>query len=72
MRPFLVLLLSLLVFGAGNLCAQQVPTAITSDPPADKLPPATFETMLTRHGAQLNALMYIAAEPNPHPAVLLL
>src|SRR5271154_582793 len=73
MRLFLVLPTVLLVLGASTLCAQQVPTAITTDPPADKAPPAAFETMqLPSHGSQLNALMYVAAGSGPHPAVILL
>src|SRR5271154_2920794 len=73
MRLFLVLPTVLLVLGASTLCAQQVPTAITTDPPADKSHPAAFETMpLPSHGSQLNALLYVAAGPGPHPAVILL
>ncbi|NYF50060.1 alpha/beta hydrolase family protein [Tunturiibacter gelidoferens] len=55
------------------LHAQQLPTAITSDPVHDKTNPAAFETFqIPSHGALLNALAYIAPGPAPHPVVLLL
>jgi pimeloyl-ACP methyl ester carboxylesterase len=51
----------------------QIPAAITTDPAPDKLHPAAIETFqLPSHGAQLNALMYVAAGAGPHPTVLLL
>ncbi|WP_353072959.1 alpha/beta hydrolase family protein [Tunturiibacter gelidoferens] len=53
--------------------AQQLPTAITTDPAHDKTNPAAFETFqIPSHGALLNALAYIAPGPGPHPVVLLL
>jgi pimeloyl-ACP methyl ester carboxylesterase len=55
------------------LYAQQLPTAITTDPVHDKTNPAAFETFqIPSHGALLNALAYVAAGPAPHPVVLLL
>ncbi|MBB5318536.1 alpha/beta hydrolase family protein [Tunturibacter empetritectus] len=55
------------------LHAQQLPTAITTDPAHDKTNPAAFETFqIPSHGALLNALAYIAPGPAPHPVVLLL
>ena len=51
----------------------QTPAAITTDPAPDKAHPAAFETFqLPSQGAQLNALMYIAAGAGPHPTILLL
>lgn len=35
-------------------------------------PPASVELALTSHGARLNALLYQAAGPGPHPVVMLL
>jgi len=53
--------------------AQQIPAAISSDPARDAANPAAMETMqLPSHGALLNALVYIAAGPGPHPVVVLL
>jgi pimeloyl-ACP methyl ester carboxylesterase len=51
----------------------QVPAAITTDPAPDKTNPASIQTFqLPCHGAQLNALVYIAAGAGPHPTVILL
>ncbi len=55
------------------LHAQQLPTAITTDPAPDKANPAAMETFqIPSHGAMLNALAYIAEGPSPHPVVVLL
>jgi len=60
-------------FACLGLSAQSVPAAIDTDPPADKRYPAAMETFqLPSHGAQLNALVYIAAGTGPHPVVVLL
>jgi len=51
----------------------QLPAAITADPPPDKENPAAMKAFqLPSHGAQLNALIYVAAGAGPHPIVLLL
>jgi pimeloyl-ACP methyl ester carboxylesterase len=56
-----------------HLPAQQLPTAITTDPAPDKVYPAAIETFqIPSHGAMLNALAYIAEGAGPHPVVLLL
>jgi uncharacterized protein len=53
--------------------AQQLPAAITSDPPRDNDSPAAMEAPdITSHGARLNAVFYLASGPGPHPVVLLL
>jgi uncharacterized protein len=53
--------------------AQQAPAAIASDPAPDKTNPAAIETMqLLSHGSLLNALVYVASGPGPHPVVVLL
>jgi pimeloyl-ACP methyl ester carboxylesterase len=67
--------LVLLVFGCACAAAkaQSLPSAITVDPPQDKAHPAGMESFqIPSHGVQLNALMYIAAGAEPHPAVILL
>jgi pimeloyl-ACP methyl ester carboxylesterase len=47
--------------------------AIATDPAPDAANPAKMESFqLPSHGAQLNALMYIAAGAGPHPTVVLL
>jgi len=53
--------------------AQQASAAIASDPAPDKDSPATMQSLqMSSHGAQLNALVYIAAGAGPHPVVVLL
>jgi len=73
MRKLLVLL-SLLSAGlCSSVWAQQAPAAIDADPPANPKFPAAMEAFqLPSHGAQLNALTYIAAGAGPHPVVVLL
>lgn len=47
--------------------------AITTDPAPEAAHPAAMESFqLPSHGAQLNALLYIAAGAGPHPTVVLL
>ncbi len=56
-----------------SMSAQQLPTAITQDPEADKAYPAALETFqIPSHGAMLNALAYVAEGAGPHPVVVLL
>ena len=46
---------------------------ITTDPAPDKANPAAMQSFqLPSHGALLNALVYIASGPGPHPTVILL
>jgi uncharacterized protein len=55
------------------LRAQQLPSAITTDPAPDKANPAVMETFqIPSHGVMLNALAYIATGAGPHPVVILL
>jgi uncharacterized protein len=55
------------------LRAQELPSAITTDPVPDKGNPAAIETFqIPSHGAKLNALAYIATGAGPHPVVILL
>jgi uncharacterized protein len=56
-----------------SLHAQQLPSAITTDPAPDKANPAAIETFqIPSHGAMLNALAYVATGAGPHPVVILL
>jgi pimeloyl-ACP methyl ester carboxylesterase len=51
----------------------QIPAAITTDPAPDKTNPASIQTFqLPSHGAQLNALVYVANGAALHPSVILL
>jgi pimeloyl-ACP methyl ester carboxylesterase len=60
-----------LLCSASLLTAQQ--RAITTDPAPNKaFPPAMESFQLPSHGALLNALVYVAAGPGPHPTVILL
>ena len=73
MRKLLFSCLVALGFAGLNVAAQQIPSALSTDPPADKQHPAVMETFqLPSHGAQLNALVYVAAGAGPHPVVVLL
>lgn len=64
---------SALLCASFHLSAQQLPTAITTDPALDKAYPAAMETFqIPSHGAMLNALAYVAEGAGPHPVVLLL
>lgn len=75
MRKFLapLIIIVTLGFACHSVPAQQIPAAIDTDPQTDKQHPAAMETFqLPSHGAQLNALMYVAAGAGPHPVVVLL
>ena len=62
-----------LVLICAALHAQQVPSAVTTDPVMDKAFPATTDTfLLPSHGQHLNALVYVASGAGPHPVVILL
>jgi len=55
------------------LHSQPPSAAITTDPLPDKANPASLQTfLLPSHGSQLNALVYVASGPGPHPTVILL
>lgn len=74
-RPFGAgLLLAALMFGnCSGVGAQQPLPAVANDPAPDRSNPAGMESMqLPSHGRLLNAFVYIAAGPGPHPVVMLL
>lgn len=65
--------LLLLLVLAGSGFAQQLPSAITTDPPPDKDYPAGVEAPdIVSHGARLNTVFFLAAGAEAHPTVLLL
>lgn len=63
----------LLLLVACNASAQQLPSAITTDPLPDKASPAIMEAPdILSHGSRLNAVFYLASGRGPHPTALLL
>jgi uncharacterized protein len=73
MRKLLALFALAMTGLSTGVRAQHVPAAIDADPPADAKYPAAMETFqIPSHGAELNALTYIAAGATPHPIVVLL
>jgi pimeloyl-ACP methyl ester carboxylesterase len=67
------LLCSIVLFWATAVPAQQVPSAVSSDPPPDKDFPASMDAPdVPSHGARLNAVFYLASGRGPHPTVLLM
>jgi uncharacterized protein len=73
MRKSLVLLVLAFAGLCGGLRAQQTPAAIDTDPPANQQHQAAMDAFqIPSHGAQLNALTYIATGAGPHPVVVLL
>jgi pimeloyl-ACP methyl ester carboxylesterase len=64
---------SLLFALAANTHAQNVPAAISTDPPRDKEFPAIMEAPdIISHNTRLNSVFYLASGAGPHPVVLLL
>src|ERR1700759_88995 len=73
MRLHPLLAASAVLFASLHLSAQQLPSAIITDPAPDKTYPAAMETFqIPSHGAMLNALAYVAEGAGPHPVVVLL
>jgi pimeloyl-ACP methyl ester carboxylesterase len=67
-----ILLAAVLVLGSSSR-AQQLPAALTTDPPVDKAHPAAMESFqIPSHGQPMNAVAYLAAGAGPHPAVIVL
>ncbi len=64
-------LAGVVLFSAVAAPSQQLPSALTTDPPPDKEFPAAVDAPdVMSHGARLNAVFYIASGRGPHPAVL--
>ena len=52
--------------------APEIPSAIYTDPPADKAHPAAMEVIHIPSGkVAINGVVYVAAGPGPHPTVIL-
>ena len=63
----------LLLLAASFAAAQQLPSAITTDPPPDKQFPAGMEAPdVISHGSRLNAVLFTASGAGPHPTVLMM
>ena len=70
MRLYRLLACTAILLCASSLHAQ---SPITTDPAPDKTSPAAMLSFqLPSHGALLNAFVYIASGPGPHPVVILL
>ncbi len=56
-----------------SAAGQQVPAAITTDPPPDRENPATMESPdILSHGSKVYAVVYIASGAGPHPTVVMM
>ena len=67
------LLATFAIFSISFVAQAQLPAALTSDPPIDKVAPASMDAFqIPSHDGKLNAIAYIAAGTGPHPAVVLL
>src|ERR1700678_3497039 len=67
-----ILLTAVLVLGS-SARAQQLPAALTTDPPVDKAHPAAMLSFqIPSHGQPMNAIAYLSAGEGPHPAVIVL
>jgi pimeloyl-ACP methyl ester carboxylesterase len=65
--------LAVAVFVCVSLHAQNLPSALTTDPAPDKANPAAMVTFtIPSHGEQMNAIAYVASGAGPHPIVILL
>ena len=70
---FSAILLAALLSSAVGARAQQLPAALTSDPPADQAHPAAMESFqIPSHEQAMNAIAYLAAGEGPHPVVFVL
>lgn len=71
--PLRKLLSILFLLVVSSTVHAQVPAAITTDPAPDKTNPAAMQSFqLPSHGSLLNAIVYVASGPGPHPVVILL
>lgn len=68
-----LLICAFLFVRADYTSAQQIPSAIFADPAPDKEFPADIAAPdVMSHGARLNAVLFIASGPGPHPIVVLM
>jgi len=70
---FRAILLTAVFVSGVTLHAQQIPAALTTDPPVDKDHPAAMESFqIPSHGQPMNAIAYLAAGAGLHPVVIVL
>ena len=63
---------SLLILTALVGAAQSVPTAIFTDPPADKAHPAAMTVIhIPTHGVEINGVVYSPTGAGPHPTIVI-
>lgn len=61
-----------LSFAGAAQAAETPPNAVEFDPHPDKAhPPALVDLRIDSHGSPMNAVLYTASGPGPHPAVVL-
>ena len=73
LHRFSVLILAACFAALPVVRAQQIPAALSLDPPADKDHRASMDAFqIPSHGAQLNAIAYVAAGAGPHPTMIVL
>ncbi|MGB6484101.1 MAG: alpha/beta fold hydrolase [Candidatus Acidiferrales bacterium] len=66
------ILVILAAFSAGAACAQSVPRAIFTDPPADAAHPAKMTVLhIPSHGVKINGIVYQPAGAGPHPTLVI-
>ena len=70
MRPFLMFVFAALFVSAAS--AQSVPSAIFTDPPADRAHPAAMAVLhIPSHGVSINGIVYQPGGGGPHPTLIL-
>ncbi len=70
MRACILVILAAL--SATTTCAQSVPPAIFTDPPADAAHPAQMTVLhIPSHGVKINGIVYQPSGAGPHPALVL-
>ena len=72
-RVMVLALLGTAWIAARPIPAQQMPTAVITDPVADKqFPPGLSVLTIPSNGSEMDAFLYLAAGPSPHGTVVLL
>jgi len=73
MRKFPPVVVLACFAAATAVVAQPIPSAVISDPPADKAFPAEMDVVaIPSHGSTMHGVLYLASGAGPHPALLLM
>ena len=73
MRPALLVVIAMLVVPMSTVETRPLPNAAIADPPRDNQFPAHNQQLLIpSHGAEMNALLFIASGKGPHSTVILM